>query len=440
MDINQASRNIKRTWVLSAIAYPAILVSSSLNNIIKVPLHLFIPFGSALGLLISPLVLLLTFTVYKKSRPGAIFLFTVYFIDRVFTFILVLYLSSAVLMIIWFCIALFWGFIFVQGIRGTLAYHRLFEAPSEAETSSEQEKSNGSVISDLSQFFVPKSFADTSPGMVIRWYKDAKLTSEKIGITLVLILFILPFLFSYVFLTDNSSKIFPKKMGIRLVLGLDINNIPEREKIEDYTKAIIYERAKQMGVRRVKITSNEEGNLFITLPGVKDTQKVNRILIPGYLEFKLLDEAHDLNAALEGNIPPGSEVLYEVKEDPETRRVIKVPYLIKKRTLLTEANLTDARIAIDPLLNEPYISIDFDKKGAKIFERITEENIKKRLAIVIDKKVLSAPIIQEKITGGQVRIAGNFTTEEANALALALRYGPLPNEVHVVEMTQFQEH
>ena len=74
---------------------------------------------------------------------------------------------------------------------------RPIEAPSEAETSSEQEKSNGGVISDLSQVFVPKSFADTTPGMVIRWYKDAKSTSEKIGITIVLILFILFFVAVY---------------------------------------------------------------------------------------------------------------------------------------------------------------------------------------------------------------------------------------------------
>jgi len=126
-------------------------------------------------------------------------------------------------------------------------------------------------------------------------------------------------------------------------------------------------------------------------------------------------------------------VLYEVKEDPETRRVIKIPYLIKKRTLLTGANLTNARVQIDSQYNEPYVSIDFDKKGGRDFERITGANVKKRLAIVLDKKIYSAPVIQERISGGQARITGNFTTEEAHDLAIALRAGALPAPVFILE-------
>jgi preprotein translocase subunit SecD len=115
-----------------------------------------------------------------------------------------------------------------------------------------------------------------------------------------------------------------------------------------------------------------------------------------------------------------------VTRDPATHRTIKTPYLIKKRPLLTGAYLTDARVQIDSQYNEPYVSIDFDKKGGQIFERVTGENVKKRLAIVLDGNVYSAPVIQERISGGKARITGNFTTEEARDLAIVLRSGALP--------------
>jgi preprotein translocase subunit SecD len=76
-------------------------------------------------------------------------------------------------------------------------------------------------------------------------------------------------------------------------------------------------------------------------------------------------------------VPPDSEVLYGIKEDPETRRVIKTPYLIKKRTLLTGAHLTDAKVQIDSQYNEPYVSINFDKKRRKRFWKDNRSKCKK---------------------------------------------------------------
>jgi preprotein translocase subunit SecD len=196
----------------------------------------------------------------------------------------------------------------------------------------------------------------------------------------------------------------------------------------------IRNRIDQFGVSEPDIRQQGEKRLLIQLPGIKDTKRAKDLIgRTALLEFKLVDETHDLNSALEGNVPPGSEVLYGIKEDPETRRVIKTPYLIKKQTLLTGAQLTDARVQIDSQYNEPYVSINFDKKGGRDFERITGENVKKRLAIVLDNKVYSAPVIQEKISGGQARITGRFTTEEARDLAIALRAGALPAPVNILE-------
>ncbi len=196
----------------------------------------------------------------------------------------------------------------------------------------------------------------------------------------------------------------------------------------------IRNRIDQFGVSEPDIRHQGEKRILIQLPGIRDTKRAKELIgRTALLEFKLVDETHDLNAALKGTPPPGSEVLYQIKEDPVTQRIIKTPYLIKKRSLLTGAYLTDAKVQIDSQYNEPYISIDFDRKGARIFERITEENVKKRLAIVLDKKVYSAPVIQEKISGGAARITGSFTAEEAHDLAIVLRAGALPAPVKIIE-------
>ena len=196
----------------------------------------------------------------------------------------------------------------------------------------------------------------------------------------------------------------------------------------------IRNRIDQFGVNEPDIRRQGEKRILIQLPGIKDTQRAKELIgKTALLEFKLLDETHNPDASLKGNIPAGSELLYQENEDTATGRVIKTPYLVKKRTLLTGEYLTDARVQIDSQFNEPHISINFDKKGARIFEKITEENVKKRLAIVLDNKVYSAPVIQEKITGGEARITGSFTTEEAHDLAIVLRAGALPAPVNIIE-------
>ena len=247
---------------------------------------------------------------------------------------------------------------------------------------------------------------------------------------------------------DAFEKLMDKEFQDLRILSRSIENdtltvivdLPDKE--ADHIKKLATEQAletirnriDQFGVSEPDIRQQGEKRILIQLPGIKDTKRAKDLIgKTALLEFKLLDEVHDLEAALQGNVPPGSEVLYEVKENPETRRITKTPYLIKKRTLLTGAHLTDARVQIDSQYNEPYVSINFDKKGGRDFERITGANVKKRLAIVLDKRVYSAPVIQEKISGGEARITGNFTTEEAHDLAIVLRAGALPAPVHILE-------
>jgi preprotein translocase subunit SecD len=247
---------------------------------------------------------------------------------------------------------------------------------------------------------------------------------------------------------DGFEKILDKEFKNMRILSRSMDgdvltmqiDLPDRETEQikklaaDQALETIRNRIDQFGVSEPDIRRQGEKRILVQLPGIKDTKRAKALIgKTALLEFKLVDETHNVNDALKGNVPPGSEVLYGVKEDPTTRRILKTPYLLKKRTLLTGANLTDARVQIDSQYNEPYVSIDFDKKGGRDFERITGENVKKRLAIVLDKKVYSAPVIQEKISGGKARITGSFTTEEARDLAIALRAGALPAPVNILE-------
>ncbi len=109
-----------------------------------------------------------------------------------------------------------------------------------------------------------------------------------------------------------------------------------------------------------------------------------------------------------------------------------MPYVVKKRVMLTGDVLSDARVAIGQF-NDAYVSITFDSKGGQEFERITSENVKKRMAVVLDNTIYSAPVIQERISGGRAQITGTFTTQEANDLAIVLRAGALPAPLKIVQ-------
>jgi preprotein translocase subunit SecD len=218
-----------------------------------------------------------------------------------------------------------------------------------------------------------------------------------------------------------------------------ILDIPESEAANTKKLAVdqaletIRNRIDQFGVAEPDIRRQGENRILIQLPGIKNPDRAKDLIgRTALLEFKLVDDTHDVNAAVKGNVPAGSEVLYRVDENAKTGKVTKQPFLLKKRTLLTGANLTNARVDFDQF-NVPFVSITFDKRGARDFERITGDNVNKRLAIVLDDTVASAPVIQEKIAGGKARITGNFTLNEAKDLAIVLRAGALPAPVHILE-------
>ncbi len=218
---------------------------------------------------------------------------------------------------------------------------------------------------------------------------------------------------------------------------IDIAFSPEwedhiKKQAVDQALETIRNRIDQFGVNEPDIRIQGTRRILVQLPGITDTDRAKQLIgKTALLEFKLLDDTGDLASALAGNVPPGSELLYEATDtqDTEERR----PYLVRKESLLTGASLTDARVQIDTQFDEPYVAIDFDRRGARDFERITGENVKKHLAIILDDKVYSAPVIQEKIVGGKARITGNFDMQEARDLAIVLRAGALPAPVEIIE-------
>lgn len=193
-------------------------------------------------------------------------------------------------------------------------------------------------------------------------------------------------------------------------------------------------RIDQFGVAEPVILRQGKYEIVVQLPGVKEPKRaLDLIGKTALLEFKLVDESANIEEALKGNLPDGSELLYERNLDKETGKVTTSPIVLKKRAVLTGDVISDARVAIDSQFNQPYVSITFDSQGARLFDQITAENIKKRMAIVLDGTVYSAPVIQERIGGGRAQITGSYKMEEATDLAIALRAGALPAPVKILQ-------
>ena len=197
----------------------------------------------------------------------------------------------------------------------------------------------------------------------------------------------------------------------------------------------IRNRIDAFGVSEPSIQVQGERRILVQLPGVDDFKAAKELIgKTARLEFKLVNETMSPETAKAQGIPPGNEILYEKVKDKKTGKTLEeIPYLVQKRVLLTGDMLTNAEVRYDSDFNEPYVSINFNSLGGMIFFEVTSKNVKKRLAIVLDDNVVSAPVIQEKIAGGRAQVTGSFTTEEAKILAISLRAGALPAPIKYLE-------
>ena len=238
----------------------------------------------------------------------------------------------------------------------------------------------------------------------------------------------------YTMMQEKSAQALEKGIW-KVALVLDSRQADQIKKSAiDQALETIRNRIDQFGVSEPEITLQGIDRILIQLPGVKDPQRaINLIGQTALLEFKLVDEEGNIEEALRGRVPEGDVLLYQRSVDPKTGGVKKIPYLLKEKTLMTGEVLKDARVTLDSQFHEPYVAMEFDDIGGKLFEQITGANVKKRLAIILDNNVYSAPVIQERIAGGRAQITGRFDTKEASDLAIVLRAGALPAPVRIIE-------
>lgn len=274
-------------------------------------------------------------------------------------------------------------------------------------------------------------------------------------------------------LRENFSDIFEPAQnaveGGALSLKLTqtyINHI--HEMTVKQAEEAVRNRVDRYGVAEAVINRQGSDRIIIELPGIKDPDRIIDIIRKtGLLEFKLVDESMDqgeltalvgqsraekqipeghskdigdqINSALQGKIPEDTEVLFEVERDSTTKMVVQTsPYLLKKRADVTGDMLRNAQVGI--IDNEPNVSLSFNKIGTKNFGELTEKNVGKRLAIVLDGMVSTAPVIQGSIPNGEAQITlgyGSYESllNEAEDLALLLREGALPASLTVATKT-----
>ena len=191
---------------------------------------------------------------------------------------------------------------------------------------------------------------------------------------------------------------------------------------------IIERRINELGLVEPTIQRQGADRILVQVPGLGDPSRLIDLLgQTAKLEFRMVDNSVSPQEALQGRAPPDSEVLYETQGGQQ------VPILIYKQALVEGGDLTDAQAGFDQRTSEPIVSFRFNTSGARKFATATQENVGRPFAIVLDNKVISAPVIREPILGGSGQISGNFTVESANNLAILLRAGALPAKLTPIE-------
>ncbi|MGH6760076.1 MAG: protein translocase subunit SecD [Phyllobacterium sp.] len=185
---------------------------------------------------------------------------------------------------------------------------------------------------------------------------------------------------------------------------------------------IVRQRVDQVGVAEPTIQRVGSDRIVVQLPGLQDPAQLRQLLgSTAKMAFHMV-----ANGDFGDTPPPGVTIMPDSKNPTIT-------YPIEDRVALSGERLTDARAGFDQRTNEPIVSFRFDNVGARQFAEITQQNVNRPFAIVLDGKVLSAPVIREPITGGSGQISGNFTVEDTVILSALLRAGALPAPLTVIE-------
>lgn len=251
---------------------------------------------------------------------------------------------------------------------------------------------------------------------------------------------------------DNYLVLTPVETGTNIVYTISDKEAKRiKDNAADQALETIRNRIDQFGVAEPTIHRQGTNEIVVQLPGIKDPKRAVEIIgKTAQLEFKIVDDASPVAAEIPATVAPGEEeavlkkfaekipaddeILFEKKVNMETGAVRKIPILVKKQAALTGDLLKEAKVNIDSSMSGyPYVSISFNAAGAKLFDEVTAANVKKRLAIVLDNTIYSAPEIKERISGGSAQITGSFSMEEAKDLAIVLRAGALPAPMKMLQ-------
>jgi len=193
----------------------------------------------------------------------------------------------------------------------------------------------------------------------------------------------------------------------------------------DQSIQIIERRVNELGLVEPIIQRQGASRILVQVPGLQDPSRLKEIIgKTAKLDFRMVDLSMTPEQALASHPPADSEIL-----DGEGGS----KYLIDKRVLVSGGDLVDAQPGFDQRNGQPIVNFRFNSSGARKFAEVTKANVGKPFAIVLDNKVISAPVINEPIPGGAGQISGNFTVQSANDLAILLRAGALPAPLTVVE-------
>jgi preprotein translocase subunit SecD len=255
--------------------------------------------------------------------------------------------------------------------------------------------------------------------------------------------------------------------GTTLTYGLGRDFIKEiEESALSKSIEVIRNRIDEFGVTEPEIVSQGADRIVVQLPGVKDIDRAKDLIgKTAQLEFRFVNDdvspvqlnewlskvksagvefkkgerfseyVRTINEALKAELPKGFVIGFAKTTNKNTNEITNLePYLLEEIASLSGDELQEATVRIDQEQNRPYVGLEFKASGAKIFENITGANIGKRLAIVLDGNVYSAPVVQGRIAGGSAQITlgqGDYNTvmSEARDLALVLRAGALPVEL-----------
>jgi len=218
------------------------------------------------------------------------------------------------------------------------------------------------------------------------------------------------------------------KGGMHVILQVETETLEEHSKKDAVLRCIeiLRNRIDSMGVGETVIQQVGVNSILVQLPGITDRETAKKMFgTTAKLEFRLVSDNPGLmKKALEGIVTKGFILKYTKDENN--------PILLEDQVAMSGESITDARVDLDPA-RQPYISLTFNGEGSKQFGTVTKDNVGRRLAIIMDGQVLSAPNINEPIMGGKAQITGNFTFEDASILALSLRSGALPVNMHIEE-------